>query len=139
MSDQTGISNREGERAELSAAFFDHFDVMPFHQYLGLKVHQAEKNRATLRLHRNDETPTTGRMNPEYDYLFKLLVRARARDDVMCAGCVRSVSGWIIHSFIGHARVPLRSCTGNARARGCVCTKRISIASVDGGGRTHAS
>lgn len=24
-------------------------------------------------------TPTTGRMNPEYDYLFKLLVRARAR------------------------------------------------------------
>ena len=58
MSDQTGISNREGERAELSAAFFDHFDAMPFHQYLGLKVHRAGKDRATLRLHRNDETPT---------------------------------------------------------------------------------
>ena len=45
-------------------------------------------------------------MNPEYDYLFKLLVRARERrwmrDD---AGFF---AGWII---VGHARVPLRSCT----------------------------
>ena len=31
---------------------------MPFHQYLGLKVQSAEKNRTTLRLHRNEETPT---------------------------------------------------------------------------------
>lgn len=62
-----------------------------------------------------DETPPTGRMNPEYDYLFKLLVRAR--DDAM--RCVRAVNAFRFVSFrvgsrIGHARVPLRSCTGNA-------------------------
>jgi len=34
------------------------FLIMPFHQYLGLKVQSAENNRATLRLHRNEETPT---------------------------------------------------------------------------------
>jgi hypothetical protein len=37
-----------------------------------------------------DETPPTGRMNPEYDYLFKLLVRAR--DDAM--RCVRAVNAF---------------------------------------------
>ena len=65
-------------------------------------------------------------MNPEYDYLFKLLVRAR--DDAMRAtardACVRFRVG-SFHAFIGHARVPLRSCTGNARARARACDADI--------------
>lgn len=67
-------------------------------------------------------------MNPEYDYLFKLLVRAR--DDAMRAtardACVRFRVG-SFHAFIGHARVPLRSCTGNARARARACDADIDI------------
>ena len=58
MSDQTDIRNKIREGSQPGSAFFDHFDAMPFHQYLGLKVQSAEKNRTTLRLHRNEETPT---------------------------------------------------------------------------------
>ncbi|NDG93674.1 MAG: PaaI family thioesterase [Gammaproteobacteria bacterium] len=58
MSDQTDSRNKIGEGSQPGSAFYGHFDAMPFHQYLGLKVQSAEKNRATLRLHRNEETPT---------------------------------------------------------------------------------
>jgi hypothetical protein len=64
------------------------------------------RSNGKRRTERETTTRTTGRMNPEYDYLFKLLVRASERrwmrDD---AGFF---AGWII---VGHARVPLRSCT----------------------------
>ncbi len=58
MSDQTDSRDEIDQGSQPSSAFFDHFDAMPFHQYLGLKVQSAEKNKATLRLHRNEETPT---------------------------------------------------------------------------------
>ena len=58
MSDQTNDRDEVGEGSQPGSAFFDHFDAMPFHRYLGLKVQSAEKNKATLRLHRNEETPT---------------------------------------------------------------------------------
>ena len=58
MSDQTGTPGNRSEKKVLGSTFFEHFDSMPFHQYLGLKVHTAERDRVTLRLHRNEETPT---------------------------------------------------------------------------------
>ena len=58
MSDQTDSRDEIDQGSQPGSAFFDHFDAMPFHQYLGLKVQSAEKNRVTLRLHRNEETPT---------------------------------------------------------------------------------
>ena len=51
------IVGNKDEEATLSS-FFEHFDSMPFHQYLGLKVHAAEKDQLQLRLLRNEETPT---------------------------------------------------------------------------------
>ena len=51
------VGNKD-EEATLSSTFFEHFDSMPFHKYLGLKVHAAERDRVTLRLHWNEETPT---------------------------------------------------------------------------------
>ena len=76
-----------------------------------------------------DETPPTGRMNPEYDYLFKLLVRAR--DDAMrCVRAVnafRFVSGWITHRARACAVAILYwECMNGLRA--CV-----SLASLDEG------
>ena len=41
----------------MNEGFFDRFDDLPFHQFLGLKIHQAEKDRVTLRLHRTEQTP----------------------------------------------------------------------------------
>ena len=58
MSHQADIVGNKDEEATLSSTFFEHFDSMPFHQYLGLKVHTAERDRVTLRLHWNEETPT---------------------------------------------------------------------------------
>ena len=58
MSHQADMVGNKGEEATLSSTFFEHFDSMPFHQYLGLKVHAAERDRVTLRLHWNEETPT---------------------------------------------------------------------------------
>ena len=58
MSHQADTVGNKDEEATLSSTFFEHFDSMPFHQYLGLKVHAAERDRVTLRLHWNEETPT---------------------------------------------------------------------------------
>ena len=58
MNDQTVTPGNGSEKKVLGSNFFEHFDAMPFHQYLGLKVHTAERDRVTLRLHRNEETPT---------------------------------------------------------------------------------
>ena len=58
MSHQADIVGNKDEEATLSSTFFEHFDSMPFHQYLGLKVHAAERDQVTLRLLRNEETPT---------------------------------------------------------------------------------
>ena len=58
MSYQADTVGNKDEEATLSSTFFEHFDSMPFHQYLGLKVHAAERDRVTLRLHWNEETPT---------------------------------------------------------------------------------
>ena len=41
----------------INEGFFEHFDAMPFHLFLGLKVHQADKDQVTLRLHRTEQTP----------------------------------------------------------------------------------
>ena len=58
MSHQADTVGNKDEEATLSSNFFEHFDSMPFHQYLGLKVHAAERDQVTLRLLRNEETPT---------------------------------------------------------------------------------
>ena len=58
MSHQADTVGNKDEEATLSSTFFEHFDSMPFHKYLGLKVHAAERDRVTLRLHWNEETPT---------------------------------------------------------------------------------
>ena len=58
MSHQADTVGNKDEEATLSSTFFEHFDSMPFHQYLGLKVHAAERDRVTLRLHWNEKTPT---------------------------------------------------------------------------------
>ena len=58
MSHQADMVGNKDEEATLSSTFFEHFDSMPFHQYLGLKVHAAERDQVTLRLLRNEETPT---------------------------------------------------------------------------------
>ena len=58
MSHQADTVGNKDEEATLSSTFFEHFDSMPFHQYLGLKVHTAERDQVTLRLLRNEETPT---------------------------------------------------------------------------------
>ena len=58
MSHQADTVGNKDEEATLSSTFFEHFDSMSFHQYLGLKVHAAERDRVTLRLHWNEETPT---------------------------------------------------------------------------------
>ena len=57
MSDQTD-SRDEIDQGSQPGSAFDHFDAMPFHQYLGLKVQSAEKNKASIETARNEETPT---------------------------------------------------------------------------------
>ena len=58
MSYKASTPGNKGQEAGLGSTFFNQFDANPFHQYLGLEVHSAAKDRVTLRLFRNEETPT---------------------------------------------------------------------------------
>jgi 1,4-dihydroxy-2-naphthoyl-CoA hydrolase len=55
--DPTHASEARDPNPRINEGFFERFDDLPFHQFLGLKVHRAEKDRVTLRLHRTEQTP----------------------------------------------------------------------------------
>ena len=58
VSYKASTPGNKGQEAGLGSTFFDQFDANPFHQYLGLEVHSAARDRVTLRLFRSEETPT---------------------------------------------------------------------------------